>query len=151
MVSRPPLHLTSGIGTTTYSSPEQRFSNHYSTSSDIFSAGLILLELLMCCCRATVTRRMFRTDMHRLTVFQQVRDDPSDLPPEILQDYAQFAPVLRAMLSKDPHARPTARDLLELPQFGKKTSRELLSVIETKNEAIEAKDRRVGTVIVGQS
>ena len=89
--------------------------------------------------------------MHRLTVFQQVRDDPSDLPPEILQGYAQFAPVLRTMLSKDPHARPTAKDILELPQFGKKTSRELLSVIEAKNEAIEAKDRRVGTVIVGQS
>lgn len=151
MVSLPPLHLTSGIGTATYSSPEQRFSSNYSTSSDIFSAGLILLELLMCYYRATVIRRMFRTDMHRLTVFQQVRDDPSDLPPEIFQSYPQFVPILEAMLSKDPNTRPTAKSLLENPQFGKKSSRELLSIIAAKTEAIEAKDKRVRKAVLGQS
>ena len=41
------VYLTSGVGTSTYSSPEQKYSNCYSTSSDIYSAGLILLELLM--------------------------------------------------------------------------------------------------------
>ena len=41
------VFLTSGVGTATYSSPEQKYSNCYSTSSDIYSTGLILLELLM--------------------------------------------------------------------------------------------------------
>lgn len=143
-LNMPAFHLTSGIGTTTYSSPEQKFSNDYSTSSDIYSAGLILVELLMWGEKSVVRRRMFKTDMHRLTVFQQLRDDPSDLPQEIVREYPQFAPIIEAMLSHIPHSRPTAKELLELPQFGKKTTRELLSVIEAKNKTIEDREKRVG-------
>ena len=143
-LNMPAFHLTSGIGTTTYSSPEQKFSNDYSTSSDIYSAGLILVELLMWGEKDVLRRRMFKTDMHRLTVFQQLRDDPSDLPQEIVREYPQFAPIIEAMLSHIPHSRPTAKELLKLPHFGKKTTRELLSVIEAKNKTIEDKERRVG-------
>lgn len=143
-LNMPAFHLTSGIGTTTYSSPEQKFSNDYSTSSDIYSAGLILVELLMWGEKSVLRHRMFKTDMHRLTVFQQLRDDPSDLPQEIVREYPQFAPIIEAMLSHIPHSRPTAKELLELPQFGKKTTRELLSVIEAKNKTIEDREKRVG-------
>jgi serine/threonine protein kinase len=93
--------LTAGVGTASYASPEQVKSRTYGTAADIFSAGLILLELLSC----------FETEHERLHNFQQCRNQR--LPPWIHKIYPDIAAIILACTRADPNQRPTAKDLLE--------------------------------------
>lgn len=87
---------------------------------------------------------MFRTDMHRLTTFHSLRTDPTNLPEEIENNFSQYKEVLTAMLSLDPEKRPTAKDLLQMPLFAKKSKRDLLSSIEDREKQIHDMETRVG-------
>jgi serine/threonine protein kinase len=91
--------LTAGVGTASYAAPEQATSKAYGSSADIFSLGLILLELLCC----------FSTEHERLLVFGDCRHR-RNLPDEV----AQFPIAASAILSctePDPAKRPTALEL----------------------------------------
>lgn len=125
-------------------SSEQLNSSSYDTSSDIYSAGLILLELLMWKQRGGVMDRMFKTDMHRLTTFHNVRVNPSNLPEEIKRDFPEYQKVLTQMLSLDPAERPSAQELLQMPLFTKKSNRDLMMEIEDRDRQIKEMQRKVG-------
>jgi serine/threonine protein kinase len=91
--------LTAGVGTASYAAPEQATSKVYGSSADIFSLGLILLEL-MC---------SFSTEHERLQVFGDCRHKRK-VPDEV----AHFPLAARMILSctePDPAKRPTALEL----------------------------------------
>jgi serine/threonine protein kinase len=92
--------LTAGIGTASYASPEQVKSRSYGTEADIFSLGLILLEL-MCC---------FETEHERLHNFQQCRQQV--LPSWIHEHYPDVAATILACTRHNPSQRPLAKTLV---------------------------------------
>jgi serine/threonine protein kinase len=94
--------LTAGIGTASYASPEQLKSCTYSTNADIFSVGLILLELACC----------FETEHERLHNFQQCRHQR--LPGWIQDKYPDVAHMILACTTAEPTQRPSANELLDL-------------------------------------
>lgn len=119
-------------------SPEQRELTVYSTSSDIYSAGLILLELLMFEWNQVIINRMFHTDMERLTSFQTIRTS-GKLPDEVYTNYPEYVDVLKNMLNEDSQKRPTAHELLNLPIFSNQSKRELLNIIDDKEKKVNLK------------
>jgi serine/threonine protein kinase len=93
--------LTVGIGTASYASPEQVKSRSYGTKADIFSLGLILLELLCC----------FETEHERYHNFQQCRQKQI-LPEWISNQFPAVAALILSCTQEDPCLRPTAKELL---------------------------------------
>ena len=89
-------------------------------------------------------RRMFKTDMHRLTTFHNVRVNPSNLPEEIKKGFPEYQEVLTRMLSLDPSQRPSAQELLQMPLFAKKSKRDLMQEINDRDKQIKEMQRKVG-------
>jgi translation initiation factor 2-alpha kinase 1 len=67
--------LTTGIGTKSYSSPEQLAGNCYTYKTDIYSCGLILFELF----------HPFNTMSEKAHVFRDLRN--GHVPPKLLKMY----------------------------------------------------------------
>lgn len=88
--------LTSGVGTTSYAAPEQIASSNYGMTADIFSLGLILLELLCC----------FSTDHERLQTFQNCRHLRS--LPNDFKDYNILAQTILTCTDPVAEKRPSA-------------------------------------------
>ncbi|CBK24450.2 uncharacterized protein [Blastocystis hominis] len=86
---------------------------------------------------------MFKTDMHRLTTFHNVRVNPSNLPEEIKRDFPEYQEVLTRMLSLDPVERPSAQELLQMPLFTKKSKRDLMMEIEDRDKQIKEMQRKM--------
>ena len=91
--------LTAGVGTASYASPEQVTSRSYGKEADIFSAGLILLELLCCFC----------TEHERLQTFHDCRVR-RDLPDDI-KKIPSLAKAILGCTDKRPENRPSAESL----------------------------------------
>jgi serine/threonine protein kinase len=94
--------LTAGVGTASYAAPEQVASCSYGKEADIFSLGLILLEL-MCC---------FSTEHERLQTFHECRHRRA-LPPEF-DNYPMIAQTILACTEPKAGKRPSAVDLKKL-------------------------------------
>ncbi|OEU13019.1 kinase-like protein, partial [Fragilariopsis cylindrus CCMP1102] len=90
----PPL-LTTGIGTASYAAPEI-LSKSYDTSVDIFSLGLIFLELVSC----------FETDHERLHNLQQCRYQR--VPKWIDDKFPDISSTILACTRPNPSDRPKA-------------------------------------------
>jgi serine/threonine protein kinase len=97
--------LTAGVGTASYAAPEQITSMNYGKEADIYSLGLILLELSC----------QFSTDHERLQTFQDCRKDRV-LPAEMDQ-----YPILKATILRCTHLdksrRPSADELVSIEDF----------------------------------
>ena len=94
--------LTAGVGTASYASPEQVKSRSYGTPADIFSVGLIFLELVSC----------FETEHERLHNFQQCRYQK--VPNWLEEQYPHLAQIILACTKPAAKERPTAAELLVL-------------------------------------
>lgn len=92
--------MTAGVGTASYAAPEQVSSRSYGTQADIYSLGLILLELLCC----------FSTEHERLQTFSDCRERRS-LPDE-LNAYPIASQTILACTDRDPRKRPSAESLV---------------------------------------
>mmetsp|Transcript_484 Transcript_484/g.1060 ORF Transcript_484/g.1060 Transcript_484/m.1060 type:complete len:428 (+) Transcript_484:451-1734(+) len=94
------VNLTAGIGTASYAAPEQVQSKNYGTAVDIFSLGLIFLELVSC----------FETEHERLHNLQECRKQR--VPKWIEENYPDIASTILACTRPSAHDRPTANELI---------------------------------------
>ena len=93
--------LTAGVGTASYASPEQASSKVYGKETDIFSLGLILLEMVCC----------FGTEHERYQVFQDCRCRRI-VPKEIHEEVPSLARVILSCTEPKASMRPSAEHLI---------------------------------------
>jgi len=95
------------VGTTCYMSPERLSGAQYSYAADIWSFGMIMLEL------AKGAYPYPQVDSY-FNLLSNIMDDPAPLLPE--SDFSDhFAEFVSVCLDKDPNMRPAARDLISHP------------------------------------
>ncbi|SDU13019.1 Serine/threonine protein kinase [Pseudomonas pohangensis] len=87
-------HFGVAVGSPAYSSPEQTQCQRLDARSDIYSLGLILLEML-------IGHNSYRGSNYTQTVLNQVQMPVPVLPPRL----AMFQSLLERMLTKDPAQR----------------------------------------------
>lgn len=116
-------NLTSGIGTASYAAPEQVHSKTYGTAVDIFSLGLIFLELVSC----------FETEHERLHNLHQCRNER--LPKWIDDNYPDISSTILACTRLKACDRPTANELIDVAKI--KSQRNQKEVHKLKIQLIE--------------
>lgn len=128
-------NLTSGIGTASYAAPEQVQSKTYGTAVDIFSLGLIFLELVSC----------FETEHERLHNLQQCRYQR--LPEWIDDNYPDIFSTILACTRPNACDRPTANKLIDVAKIksprNQKEVHLLKRQLSEKNEEIAEKNETI--------
>lgn len=91
---------TAGIGTASYAAPEQIDTEVYGPEADIFSLGLILLELF----------EQFQSEHERAVAFRDCR--AGRLPSGLIQNHNSVANLVLWCTRHCPRDRPTAKEVL---------------------------------------
>ncbi|XP_009987874.1 PREDICTED: eukaryotic translation initiation factor 2-alpha kinase 1, partial [Tauraco erythrolophus] len=99
------LKHTSGVGTCLYASPEQLQGSHYDFKSDMYSVGVILLELF----------QPFGTEMERTEVLTRLRN--GQIPHAFCKKWPIQAKYVKLLTSQVSTERPTAAQLRESELF----------------------------------
>ncbi|KAL7443170.1 hypothetical protein ACHAXM_008721 [Skeletonema potamos] len=99
-------HHTAGVGTASYAAPEQITRKNYGPAVDIFSLGLILLELFS----------NFTSEHERAVAFHDCRYH-GELAPWMTRIYPDVASLVLACTQKDWTQRPTASEILSASAF----------------------------------
>ncbi|NXI39021.1 E2AK1 kinase, partial [Galbula dea] len=127
------LTHTSGVGTCLYASPEQLQGSHYDFKSDMYSMGVILLELF----------QPFGTEMERTEVLTHLRN--GQIPPAFYKKWPIQAKYVKLLTSKSSTERPTAAQLRESELFH--TTEQVISNLQQKvrqqEEEIEKLQERI--------
>lgn len=90
------------MGTRTYAAPEQLKGEKYGQKADMFSLGLILVELFC----------PFSTNMEKAVVLHKSKH--GQLPPDFLKQYPRESALVLRLLSPDPKQRPGIAELRDL-------------------------------------
>jgi len=93
---------TRGVGTPSYASPEQMAGEPYGVETDIYALGTVLAELLC----------PIKTQMERARLLENLHSGRK-LPDDVTELFPTAAKLAVAMTSKEPSARPNARELVE--------------------------------------
>ncbi|NXS09388.1 E2AK1 kinase, partial [Neodrepanis coruscans] len=112
------LTHTSGVGTCLYASPEQLQGSHYDFKSDMYSMGVILLELF----------QPFGTEMERTEVLTRLRN--GQIPHTFYKQWPTQAKYVKLLTSPRSTDRPTAAQLLESELFH--TTEHVISNLQQK-------------------
>ncbi|NWI85751.1 E2AK1 kinase, partial [Pitta sordida] len=112
------LTHTSGVGTCLYASPEQLQGSHYDFKSDMYSMGVILLELF----------QPFGTEMERTEVLTQLRN--GQIPHTFYKQWPTQAKYVKLLTSPRSADRPTAAQLWESELFH--TTEHVISNLQQK-------------------
>ncbi|NXI93413.1 E2AK1 kinase, partial [Psophia crepitans] len=112
------LTHTSGVGTCLYASPEQLQGSHYDFKSDMYSMGVILLELF----------QPFGTEMERTEVLTHLRN--GCIPHTFSKKWPIQAKYVKLLTSQRPTERPTAAQLRESELFH--TTEHVISNLQQK-------------------
>ncbi|TRY91358.1 hypothetical protein DNTS_026251 [Danionella cerebrum] len=96
---------TSGVGTFVYAAPEQLKGSHYDSKSDMYSIGVITLELF----------QPFGTEMERVHTLGELRQ--GKIPKTLARTWPLLSKYLKLLTSSDPSLRPSASQLLESDLF----------------------------------
>ncbi|XP_014806901.1 PREDICTED: eukaryotic translation initiation factor 2-alpha kinase 1 isoform X2 [Calidris pugnax] len=112
------LTHTSGVGTCLYASPEQLQGSHYDFKSDMYSMGVILLELF----------QPFGTEMERTEVLTQLRN--GQIPHTFYKKWPVQAKYVKLLTSQRSTERPTAAQLRESELFH--TTEHVISNLQQK-------------------
>ncbi|NXM68263.1 E2AK1 kinase, partial [Serilophus lunatus] len=99
------LTHTSGVGTCLYASPEQLQGSHYDFKSDMYSMGVILLELF----------QPFGTEMERTEILTHLRN--GQIPHTFHKQWPTQAKYVKLLTSHRSTDRPTAAQLWESELF----------------------------------
>ncbi|KYO03721.1 putative serine/threonine protein kinase [Plasmodium gaboni] len=98
-------HHTLGIGTKIYAAPEQLLGNKYTKAVDMFSLGLIIVDLF------TITK----TYMERMKILCNARH--RILPDLLIKKYPQVAKLCKNLLSLDYQLRWTSEELYKKKKY----------------------------------
>ncbi|KAK9479115.1 kinase-like domain-containing protein [Lipomyces japonicus] len=101
------------VGTSTYMSPERIQGAAYSVKSDVWSLGLMLLELAIG--NFPFDRSGSATSFSILDLLQQIVNEPAPTLPETENFSKELRDCIDRCLIKDVDARPTPQDLLTDP------------------------------------
>ncbi|NXW93799.1 E2AK1 kinase, partial [Alopecoenas beccarii] len=127
------LTHTSGVGTCLYASPEQLQGSHYDFKSDMYSMGVILLELF----------QPFGTEMERTEVLTHLRN--GQIPHAFYKKWPVQAKYVKLLTSQRSAERPTAAQLRESELFH--TTEHVISNLQQKvrqqEEEIEKLKERI--------
>ena len=121
---------TAGVGTASYASPEQINSSKYGKESDIFSLGLILLELFS----------VFGTEHERYEAFLNCRQE-GHVPPTLQEGFPEIAGLILECTQPNPKTRPTAKDILSSPILQSNTDVMLQMELRMLKEELHRKDK----------
>ncbi|NXB69873.1 E2AK1 kinase, partial [Donacobius atricapilla] len=99
------LAHTSGVGTCLYASPEQLQGSHYDFKCDMYSMGVILLELF----------QPFGTEMERTEVLTRLRT--GQIPHAFYKKWPVQAKYVKLLTSPRATERPTAAQLRDSELF----------------------------------
>jgi serine/threonine protein kinase len=100
-----PLQLsyhTKNVGTPQYASPEQLNENFYDLKSDVYSMGIILLEMIY----------PLRTGMERHSVFKDLRES-GRVPLKLQAAFPELSELIVQMTSKCSSKRPETKEVVE--------------------------------------
>uniref|UniRef100_A0A914X821 Eukaryotic translation initiation factor 2-alpha kinase 1 n=1 Tax=Plectus sambesii TaxID=2011161 RepID=A0A914X821_9BILA len=92
---------TVGVGTYTYSAPEQLSSKTYGSKVDIFSVGVVAFEMYY----------PFRTYMEKIHNIMEVRNGM--IPPVFQKRWPSVAETVLQMVQANAQLRPSAKQLLQ--------------------------------------
>lgn len=95
---------TAGVGTRSYASPEQMKGSDYDSSTDVYSLGIMLFEILY----------PMYTGMERNICLSRLRDNksfPNDWEDSVGRIFPTMKGLITAMLSESPLARPSAKSV----------------------------------------
>lgn len=138
---------TTGVGTASYAAPEQITESDYGPEVDIFSLGIILLELFS----------NFTSEHERARAFYNLRHH-RELDQWIHRTYPEVAALVLACTQTDHQKRPTAIDILSARIFHEGNSTELFAaevnalkdeidqrdnLIDMQNDLLKEKDREI--------
>ncbi|NXR97499.1 E2AK1 kinase, partial [Oxylabes madagascariensis] len=112
------LAHTSGVGTCLYASPEQLQGSHYDFKSDMYSMGVILLELF----------QPFGTEMERTEVLTRLRT--GQIPHAFYKQWPIQAKYVKLLTSPRTTERPTAAQLRDSELFH--TTDQVISNLQQK-------------------
>ncbi|NXH93752.1 E2AK1 kinase, partial [Pachycephala philippinensis] len=112
------LTHTSGVGTCLYASPEQLQGSHYDFKSDMYSMGVILLELF----------QPFGTEMERTQVLTHLRTGQT--PHTFYKQWPTQAKYVKLLTSARAAERPTAPELRDSELFH--TTDQVISNLQQK-------------------
>ncbi|NXI08072.1 E2AK1 kinase, partial [Irena cyanogastra] len=112
------LTHTSGVGTCLYASPEQLQGSHYDFKSDMYSMGVILLELF----------QPFGTEMERTEVLTRLRT--GQIPHTFYKKWPTQAKYVKLLTSPRATERPTAAQLRDSELFH--TTDQVISNLQQK-------------------
>lgn len=99
---------TTGVGTFVYASPEQLKGSHYDSKSDMYSIGVLALELF----------QPFGTEMERVLTLGDLRE--GKIPDSFSQRWPVLTKHILDLTNKEPSLRPTASQLLQSDLFSSK-------------------------------
>ncbi|XP_030068820.1 eukaryotic translation initiation factor 2-alpha kinase 1 [Microcaecilia unicolor] len=128
---------TSGVGTCLYAAPEQLQGSHYDFKSDMYSVGIILLELF----------QPFVTEMERTKVLTALRNG------HVCSSFNGQWPVqtkyVCLLTSKESSQRPTAAHLLESELFHNTETviSNLQKVVVQQEEEIKKLQEKIQTLL----
>nr|XP_020471527.1 eukaryotic translation initiation factor 2-alpha kinase 1 isoform X1 [Monopterus albus] len=91
---------TTGVGTFVYAAPEQLKGSHYDSKSDMYSIGVLALELF----------QPFGTEMERVRTLGDLRE--GKIPDSFCHRWPVLTKYIMRLTSKEPSVRPTASQLL---------------------------------------
>ena len=124
-----------GVGTFLYSAPEVEGGGMFSEKADVYSLGIVLIELFS----------NFNTVMERVSVLSKIRQGGT-LPKEWQLDTDQ-AVLARSMVDQNPSNRPKSREILQqLVQRGLLADPDkslLMDMIEQLQIMVHEKDAEV--------
>ncbi|XP_070707821.1 eukaryotic translation initiation factor 2-alpha kinase 1 isoform X2 [Pempheris klunzingeri] len=96
---------TTGVGTFVYAAPEQLKGSHYDSKSDMYSIGVLALELF----------QPFGTEMERVRTLGDLRE--GKIPDSFCHRWPVLSTYILKLTSKEPSVRPTASQLLQSELF----------------------------------